>query len=104
MGTIYDDLAHAIRGRRRVSLRCNDLAHVIEPYLIFEDKEEVDILHGWQTSGEWKENPPPGWINLRMCEITEVDVLQDAYAEPHAGYNPNSSRFHRVLVATSTGP
>jgi hypothetical protein len=72
--------------------------------LLYEDKEGAKMLHGWQIAGEWDKRPPPAWMNLRLVDISEVDVLGDTYSAPQQGYAPDSARFHRVLVATPVGP
>ena len=79
---IYDQLASAIRARQCICLLCKGLSRVIEPYLIFEDKAGVQILHGWQTSGEWEKTSPPDWINLRLVDVQQVEVLKETYNQP----------------------
>lgn len=82
---------------------CKGINRTVEPYLIYESKAGDEILHSWQVSGDYDRTPPPDWCNLRMDEITAATVLAEHYAQPHPEYNPNSTRFHRVLVSTPQG-
>jgi hypothetical protein len=75
---------------------------VIEPYLVFESVEGDLLLHGWQRAGAFRRTPPPRWCNLRIQNIDAVKPRPERFGQPHRGYNPASTQFHRVLYACGT--
>lgn len=96
-------IIEAIQGRNLLNVTCKGLNRTVEPYLISESKAGDEILHSWQVSGEFDRTPPPDWCDLRMDEITAATALAELYVQPHPEYNPNSTRFHRVIVSTPQG-
>jgi hypothetical protein len=95
-------IVEAIKDRNLLNVICKGLSRTVEPYLIYESKSGDEVLHSWQVSGEFDRTLPPDWCDLRMDEITAATVAEH-YAQPHPEYNPNSTRFHRVLVSTPQG-
>ena len=90
----------AILSRNLLQVRGRGLTRIVEPYLLYESKAGALILHSWQVAGEFEESCPPDWCDLRLDEIYAVTVLDKRYERPHPDYNPNSKRFHRVIVYT----
>ena len=94
----------AIKNRNLLNVTCKGLNRTVAPYLIYESKAGDEILHSWQVSGEFDRTPPPDWCNLRIDEITSATALAEHYGQPQPEYNPDSTRFHRVIVSTPKGP
>ena len=99
-GALKSTILKAIQNRNLLWVVYKGLAKVVEPYLLYESKSGDEILHGWQTSGEYDKSPPPDWCNLNLESINAATVLEDRYRQPHPHYNPNSKNFHRVIAFT----
>jgi hypothetical protein len=89
-------LCRAVRRRALLAVRYRGLTRVVEPYLIFAGPDERLWLHGWQVGGEF-DPAATAWCVVRVEDIEAVAPTAATYNWPHAEYDPDSPRFHRVV-------
>ena len=93
----------AITDRRMLRVVYKGLTRIVEKYVLYRSQSGVEILHSWQTAGEYEITPPPDWCNLRLTNISSVTLLDERYEVPHPDYNPSSTQFHHVIASTPKG-
>lgn len=94
---MQDVICQTIREKRLLTVLYKDLERVVEPYLLYESKAGKLVLHSWQVDGEYEKTPPPDWCNMSLSDISSVTAMDRTFDQPHPDYNPESSRFHRVI-------
>jgi hypothetical protein len=94
---ILDTACLSILAKRLVRLVYRGGERTVEPYLLFATRAGDLVLHGWQVAGAWETTPPPHWSNLTLADVSSIVPLDRTYTEPHAGYNPDSPRFYRII-------
>ena len=101
---VFEVITLAIDGHHLLRITDEAGERLLEPYLIFESKEGDMLLHSWQRSGNYRSTPPPRFCNLHVEDIAAAELLEERFMQPHPGYNPKGSQFHRVLYAVDRGP
>jgi len=102
--TVRSTILAAIENRRRLQVTFRGQSRTVEPYLVFATKARQEVLHSWQTAGDWTHSPPPDWCDMKLVDISAATALAEHYTQPNEGYNPESPRFHRVVICTPQGP
>jgi hypothetical protein len=96
-----DIICEAIHARRRARVLYRGHERIVEPYVLSETAPGSLVLHGWQIAGHSESNADGHWVNLARADISEFAPRTDRFREPHEGYNPASSKFHRIICAVS---
>lgn len=94
-------ICQAIREQKLLGLTRSQGSTVIKPHILYESKTGVVQVSGAYVSGYTSADPGNPWRQYTVPEIRSAEVLDDRFESAESGYNPESSRYQRVLCALS---
>lgn len=77
--TRHGRIKAAIRDRRVLRFRYQDLLREVEPHAIGTVTGGRVALLAWQASGGSRSEPPPGWRTFIVADIRQLRVLKKAF-------------------------
>jgi len=89
------DIYTGIHGRRLLEFVYRGRRRVVEPYAYGADAGGHPILRAYQASGE-SDSGVPAWKLFRFEEIAELNILEDTFEGPRAGYMRNDPAMTKV--------
>ncbi|HEX8312501.1 MAG TPA: S24 family peptidase [Chthoniobacteraceae bacterium] len=99
---INQRIRRAIRERKLLGVARSKGSTLIKPHILYETKAGVVQVSGAYVSGYTSHPAKSPWRQYSVPEIRSVEVLDDHFESAEPDYNPESSRYHRVLCALST--
>lgn len=92
------EITQAIRDRRVLVFRYEDLDRTVEPHLYGVHRDSGnEILVAWQVGGFSHSGDRPGWRNFLASDVRQLRLLDETFATPRAGYNPSDEQFRFVF-------
>jgi predicted DNA-binding transcriptional regulator YafY len=88
------EICTAIHRRRRIQFSYGGGTRVVEPYA-YGACETHELLRGYQISG-FSPSREQGWKLFRVEEIAEIQLLDEQFKEPQAGYMRNDPCLEAV--------
>lgn len=101
---MHDLLIRAIRERRRLMFAYRDRLRVVEPHRYGEAGNGHRLLNAWLRPGHSRTTPEGGWRSFALEDIEKVQLLDETFAGPRAGYAPHDPRFATVFAELSASP
>ncbi|MFL5575803.1 MAG: hypothetical protein ACJ79S_07545 [Gemmatimonadaceae bacterium] len=96
-------ICEAIRGRRLLIFEYADLMRVVEPHLYGINSAEHEALTAWLRPGNSRVDPQGGWRNYLVADMHHVQILDERFDGPRAGYNARDPRLVRIFCALPPG-
>jgi hypothetical protein len=101
-------LCSAVAGRRVLRFEYDGRERVVEPYGHGWTTTGVEIVSGYQISGESVGGQVPGWKMFHVAKMTVRDDGGVTFAEPRPDYDPAKLRIGalccRIELAVSDAP
>jgi len=89
------EVCDAIHRRRRVRFSYRGGVRTVEPYAYGVGDGGHPLLRAYQVSG-YSESRERGWKLFHVDEIEGFTVLDEAFAEPRAGYMRNDPTMTKI--------
>jgi hypothetical protein len=90
------EICRAIRGRRLLMFGYGDWVGVAEPYIYGVNTAGHEALSAWLRPGFSRADPEGGWRMYLVSEMRALQVLDERFGAPRAGYNPDDRHFVQV--------
>lgn len=84
---MQSDICRAIHHRQRLRFYYDGGTRVVEPYA-YGACETHELLRAYQLSG-FSRSRERGWKLFRVEEISDIELLDERFEEPQAGYMRN---------------
>ena len=96
-------ICEAIRARRLLIFGYGDRVPVVEPHAYGLSSAEHEVLSAWLRPGHSRGEPEGGWRTYRVDQMRELQMLDERFDGPRAGYNPDDARMLRVFCRIERG-
>jgi hypothetical protein len=80
------------------------MVRVVEPHLYGVNTAGHEALSAWLRPGFSRTDPAGGWRMFLVSELRELQVLDERFDGPRAGYNPNDPHVPQVYCRLDTTP
>jgi hypothetical protein len=90
------ELCEAIATRRIVRFYYEGGFRSAEPYIYGLNKDELEYVLVYQTSGVSSSAKPEGWKRLRVEKIDQLDISAATFAENQPEYDPEDAVIKTV--------
>lgn len=94
----------AIRARRLLMFGYRDAVRVVEPHLYGVNTAGHEALSAWLRPGMSRADPGGGWRMFLVGELRDVQMLDERFDGPRAGYNPDDPHLPTVYCRVDAGP
>jgi len=105
---ILKQLMQAIQERRVAVIRYGDQhrIRVVEPHVIYGNREGAVIVECYQTGGHVQdERPLPSWKLFRLMKIRSAALLNTTFeTRLAAGFDPRRQEYLKGLIAMVDAP
>jgi hypothetical protein len=88
-------ICQAIASRQLLMFGYGDLVRVVEPHLFGLNTAGHDALSAWLRAGYSRSDPEGGWRMFLASELREPQMLDEPFAGPRPGYNPDDPHIVR---------
>jgi hypothetical protein len=78
------ELEQAMAQRLVLEVRYNGGMRLVEPYVLFEDKEGERLLRVWQIGGYSSTGKIPNWRSFKVASIADARVLRTPFIDAKA--------------------
>ena len=90
------EICRAIAGRRLLMFGYGEWVGVVEPHVYGVSTAGHEAVSAWLRPGLSRVDPEGGWRMYLVSRMRELQVLDERFAAPRAGYNPEDSHFVHV--------
>jgi hypothetical protein len=90
-------ICHAIRAKRLLMFGYADTVRVVEPHLHGVNSAGHEVLSAWLRPGYSRTDPQGGWRTYLTEEMYRLQVLDETFERPRAGYNPDDERMVSIF-------
>ena len=90
-------ICEAIQRRRLLMFGYGDFVRVVEPHMFGVNSAGHEMLSAWLRPGHSRSDPDGGWRNYLTSEITNLQMLDEAFERPRPGYNADDPRMRDVF-------
>lgn len=90
-------ICRAIAARKLLMFGYGDQVRVVEPHLYGINSAGHEALRAWLRPGLSRAEPEGGWRMYLVPEMRAPQILDEQFAGPRPGYNPNDRHMQRVL-------
>ncbi|HEX6965583.1 MAG TPA: hypothetical protein VF166_07265 [Gemmatimonadaceae bacterium] len=97
-------LCDAIRSRRLVMFGYGNRVPIVEPHLYGVNSLGHEVLSAWLLPGHSRMDPEGGWRTYLVREMHNVQTLDERFAAPRPGYNPDDPHMQRIICRLERGP
>ena len=91
----HETLCSAIRGRHVVEFQYAGHQRRVEPYAVWEDKNEDWQLDGWSV-GFSSSGSSPEWRRYNLSKIGNVTVMNDTFTGNRGEFNRDSENYQKA--------
>ena len=91
-----DLICAAIRGKRLLRFSYGNYIRVVEPHIVGRDTAGNEILSAYLVRGYSESRKQPYWRSYLLSELTRLEMLDETFAGPRKGYNPNDPKMVKV--------
>lgn len=102
--TARDTICEAIRTRRLLMFAYGGLVRVAEPHTFGVNTAGNEALSAWLRPGHSRSSPNGGWRMYLTDGISALQMLDEPFAGPREGYNPDDPHFDAVHCALAAAP
>ena len=95
-------ICDAIASRRLLMFAYGDVMRVVEPHLFGVNSAGNDSLSAWLRAGHSRVDPEGWWRTYLLDGMRDVQMLDETFDAPRAGYNPNDERMARIVCRLDT--
>ena len=96
-------ICDAIASRRLLMFAYGDAVRVVEPHLFGVNGAGRESLSAWLRAGHSRSDPGGWWRTYLLDGMRDVQILDEAFAGPRAGYNPDDGRMMRIDCRLEVG-
>lgn len=90
-------ICRAIEGRNLLMFGYGDQVRVVEPHLYGINSAGHEALRAWLRPGLSRADPEGGWRMYLVPEMRSLQLLDERFAAPRPGYNPNDRHMQRIF-------
>ena len=92
-----NEICEAIKSKRLLQFQYDGLVRVVEPHLLGRKTSGKDSLSAYLVRGYTKLDREPFWACYVLSEMKSLVVLDEIFAAPREGYNPNDKGMKYVF-------
>jgi len=91
-----DIICTAINNRKLIEFMYERHRRIVEPHLVGQKASGNDVLSAWQVGGYTESGAYERWRNYLLEKMETVRVLDESFATPRRGYNPNDTTMVQI--------
>lgn len=92
----YDLPCQALSDGKRLELRYDGFARVVEVHAVGESTAGHNIMRAYQVRGGSESNEPVGWKIFRLDEAFSAHILNEDSEAPRRGYKHGDKAMRRI--------
>jgi len=96
-------ICDAIRARRLLIFGYGNRVPIVEPHLYGVNSLGHAVLSAWLLPGHSRVDPDGGWRTYLVGEMRDVQMLDETFARPRPGYNPDQMRMKHIACRLEPG-
>ncbi|HEX5436064.1 MAG TPA: hypothetical protein VFW98_02820 [Gemmatimonadaceae bacterium] len=96
-------LCAAIRARTLLIFGYGERVPIVEPHLYGVNSLGHEVLSAWLLPGHSRADPEGGWRTYLVNEMRNVQMLDQIFPQPRAGYNPDDQRMTHTFCRLESG-
>ena len=89
-------ICDAIASRRLLMFAYGDAVRVVEPHLFGVNSAGHESLSAWLRAGHSRSDPEGWWRTYLLDGMRDVQILDETFAGPRAGFNPDDERMTSI--------
>lgn len=90
------EICRAVAEHRLLMFGYGDWVGVVEPHTYGLTTAGHEALSAWLRPGLTRADPEGGWRMYLVSRMRALQVLEERFTAPRAGYNPEDRHFTRV--------
>lgn len=96
-------VCRAITARRLLMFGYRDRVRMVEPHVFGVNTAGHEALSAWMRAGFSRSQPAGGWRMFLARELRDLQALDETFAAPRPGYNPDDPHFPIVYCRLRPG-